>query len=104
MTSKRTLITSALAAVLVLAPATTALAWTNSSAISCTTSTGWQIHIKASTSGYRYDTVVKNGVATTFILGNGGGTVTNKTGKSLADKVSVSAGSVSSASRYCGTV
>ena len=90
---------------LVVAGATGAFAWTNSAAISCHSSTGWQIGITARTSGVRYDTVADAGGATAIYVGPmaSNSAVTDRTGISDATSVSVSAGTVYSASRSCTT-
>ncbi len=90
---------------LVVAGATGAFAWTNSTAISCHSSTGWQIGISARTVGVRYDTVFTAGGVQPILVGEmpAGYTVIDKTGISDASSVSVSAGTVYSASRSCTT-
>ncbi|WP_150118263.1 hypothetical protein [Cellulomonas sp. B6] len=90
------------AVAMVVIPVAAAQAWTGSS-ITCTSSTGWQIHIKATTTGVRYDKVVNGSAQSSYDLGYINGTYTNKTGKSVATSVSVSGGTVSNASRFCGT-
>jgi len=82
-----------------------ASAWTNSSAISCHSSTGWQIHIYSKTSGYTYDRLTW-GSTYVWDLGYLTSNVTAhvKTAKADASSVSVSAGTAFSASRSCGTI
>lgn len=103
-TAKKRVMVSVLAALGIVASSMTgALAWTNSTQITCTSSTGWQIHIKSSTTGSRYDTITRNGTPTVYLVTSTTGTWIHKTGHSIADKVEVSAGTVAASSRYCGT-
>lgn len=103
-TAKKRVIVSVLAALGIVASSMTgALAWTSTAPITCTSSTGTQIHIRSTTTGARYDTVTRSGAAVVYPVTAVAGTFINKTAKSVADRVDVSAGTVTATSRYCGS-
>lgn len=91
---------------LVIGTAVGASAWTNYGDIACTSSTGWQIHIKSYTKGdLRHELVTPGGALNYWRYPSSSSYVTrvNKTGNTHATQVSVLADYFSSASRYCGT-
>lgn len=102
--TRRSLAATTVAASALLLGASGAFSWTNSGDISCTSSTGWQVHIYSRTTGYTYDRLTNGSGTFVWDLGyRANSSVDLATGKSNASSVSVSAGTVWSASRACGT-
>lgn len=75
--------------------------------ITCTSSTGWQVHIKTYSWGDTYhELVTPEGARYGWRYANGLAykTRTTKTAKQMATSVTVIADDLASASRYCGTI
>ncbi|WP_150104758.1 hypothetical protein [Cellulomonas gilvus] len=105
--TKRAALALIASAALIVGSAVGASAWTNSADITCTSSTGWQVHIKTYSWGDTYhELVTPEGARYGWRYANGLAykTRTTKTAKQMATSVTVIADDLASASRYCGTI